>query len=678
MMARMLTALRTFALLGIGLLTLPLCALAQSSGKDVSNISLDELADTPVTSVTRKQESLSRTAAAVFVITQEDIRRSGLTSIPELLRMVPGLDVARMDANKWAVTARGFNERYADKMLIMIDGRTVLDPLSSGVNWDVQNVLIEDIDRIEVVRGPGASLWGANAVNGIVNVITKPASATQGALVVERGGTQEHESGAVRYGGSMGNHGSFRLFADYVNRGPFSDANGHKARDEGNFVHGGFRSDFSISKATGLTLQGDMYSGSERQSVTGLTTLTPAPGQPFIGTFVDRTALGGGNVLGNWHHSSSDRFDTTAQFYAEYDNRDQPGVLGEFRHTLDLEFQQHLLLDRHDLVWGGDYRFAADRTNGSLNLSFDPAARATNLFGGYVQDEFSLLPGTFEIILGAKLEHNSYSGLALQPNFRALWTPDAHKTIWAGISQASENSSRMDADIRTNDDAYVNSNGVLTLVSNLGTHQLPPENVTAYELGYRSRVKRWLTLDTATFFNQYSNRHTSEPGTPFLETSPAPAHRVLPSITASNISGKTEGLELSATVKPNPLWRFVAGYTFFEIHLHASPGSQDTETAPTSEGSTPHHQVQGRLELNLPRKFEFDTAAYYVGSLPGPQIPSYMRLDLRLGWHPKQPIEISAGGQNLLESHHFEFGSADLAVATQIGRSAYVKAVFRF
>ncbi len=670
--------LNSIVLLGLGVLTLSSGAYSQSSTPDVTALSLDELANTPVTSFTRKQETLSRTAAAVFVISQDDIRRSGATSIPEVLRIVPGLDVARMDANKWAVTARGFNERFADKMLIMIDGRTILDPLSSGVNWDVQNVLMEDIDRIEVIRGPGASLWGANAVNGIVNVITKSTNDTQGALIVERGGTQERESGAVRYGGQMGGRGSYRFFANYINRGPFEDAAGHRAEDEGNFFHGGFKSEVKISGATGLTVQGDMYNGGERQTVTGLTTLTPSPGQPLIVTFADKTALGGGNILGNWHHSSSDRFDTTAQFYAEYDDRKQPGVLNEFRHTLDFEFQQHLLLKRHDLVWGGDYRFANDRTAGTLNLSFDPAARATNLFGGYLQDEITLKPDTFGIILGAKLEHNSYSGLALQPNFRALWTPNAHRTIWAGISRASENSSRMDADIRTNDNAFVDSNGVLTLASTLGTHRLPPENVIAYELGYRTEIKHWLALDAATFFNRYTNRHTHEPTTAFFETSPAPEHLVLPTITEANITGHTEGLELSATVKPRPWWQFVAGYTFFEIRLHTAPTSQDTDTAASSQGSAPRHQVQGRLELNLPHKFEFDTAAYYVGSLQDPQVASYTRLDLRLGWHPKQPIEVSAGGQNLLDPRHFEFGSADFANVTQIGRSVYGKVVLRF
>lgn len=318
------------AVLVLNLLTS--CSLhisAQSATPDLGDLSLDSLANTEITSVSRKEEKLSQTAAAAYVITQEDIRRSGATSIPELLRMVPGMDVARIDANKWAVTSRGFNERFADKILVMIDGRTVLDPLSSGVNWDVQNVILEDVERIEVIRGPGASVWGANAVNGVVNVITKSAKDTQGLLVVEQAGSQEHEAGALRYGGRLGESGSYRMSAQYLNRGPFSDAAGHQAADMGNLVSGAFRADWKRSPATGFMVQGDVYSGNEQQSVTGLLTLNPVAGGAFSGTFIDKTRIGGGDILADWHHSSSDRLDTNVQMYVEHNGRSQPGVLDE-------------------------------------------------------------------------------------------------------------------------------------------------------------------------------------------------------------------------------------------------------------------------------------------------------------------------------------------------------------
>jgi iron complex outermembrane receptor protein len=652
--------------------------LAQKSRPDIGDITLDALANAEITSVSKKEEKLSQIAAAVFVITQEDIRRSGAANIPELLRMVPGLDVAQIDANKWAITARGFNERYADKLLVMIDGRTVLTPLSSGVNWDAQDTILDDIERIEVLRGPGASVWGANAVNGVINIITKKAKDTQGGLVTEGGGSQERESGAVRYGAAMGNRGFYRVFAKYVNRDAFTNSSGGKAADNGRVLRGGFRTDWTLSDRDDLTVQGDVYSGNEGQTVSGLLSLSPGTSGSFGGTFNDRTNISGGNVLGLWHHTSSAGLDTTVQLYGEKDDRSQSGVLGEFRHTVDVEFDQHFASGRHDLVWGGDYRYAADRTVGSLNISFDPASRSTNLFGVFFQDQFTLVPDRLRVTLGSKVEHNSYSGFALDPNFRLLWTPRLHYTAWLGISRASENSSRFDADIRTNDDAFVGANGVTTLVSNFGTHRLPPENVIAYEFGQRAQVRNWWTFDVATFYNHYTNRHTHEPGVPFFEDNPEPLHLVLPTVTTSNISGETHGIELSTTLKSTNIWKLSAGYTLFEIHLHAIPSSQDFSTARASEGSAPRHQFQVRLALNLPHKLEFDTAVYYVGSLPGPEIPRYTRLDARLGWRITKPLDISVGLQNLLDPRHFEFGSGDLVEATQVGRNAYGKVTWRF
>ena len=527
------------------LLCIPLCTgvFAQRTAPDISGISLETLSNTEITSASRKEEKLSQTAAAAFVITQEDIRRSGSTSIPELLRMVPGLDVAQIDANKWAVTSRGFNQRFADKVLVMIDGRAILTPLSSGVNWDIQDTILEDIDRIEVIRGPGASLWGANAVNGVINIITKNAKDTQGGLATAGGGSQEGETSEFRYGGTAGAGGSYRIFGKYINRDAFMDSSGHEAADSSHILRGGFRADWNLSPGDDLTVQGDLYSGNEGQTVPGLLTLTPPAGGSFTGIFNDRTNLSGGNVLGRWHHVSSDRFDTTVQMYGEKDNRNQIGVLGEYRRTLDFELEQHFAAGRHDLVWGGDYRYAVDNTFGSLNISFNPANRTTNLYGAFLQDEITLIPDRLRIMLGGKLEHNSYSGLAVQPNFRLLWTPQPRSAVWLGISGASENSSRFDADIRVNEDAFVDAKGVLTVVSSFGTNGLPPENVVAYEFGYRALFTEWWAFDLATFYNQYTNRHTHEPGTPFLENSFGVIHQVLPLFTESNLRGETHGLE---------------------------------------------------------------------------------------------------------------------------------------
>ncbi len=650
-----------------------LTAAQTASQIDVGELSIDTLANSQITSVSRKQERLFEAAAAVFVITQEDIRRSGVTSIPEALRMAPGIDVAQIDANKWAITARGFNERFADKLLVLIDGRAVYTPLSSGVYWDIQDLMLEDIERIEVIRGPGATLWGANAVNGVVNIITKKSSDTQGGLITATAGNQG-EMGGVRYGGKVGTLGTYRIFTKYMNRNEFTTASGDEAADNWDLVHAGFRTDLQVSQSDDLTVQGEIYKGNEGQTVQGLLSLSP----PASGGFNDRTNISGGNLLARWHRVSSTRLDTTAQGYVDVNDRSQLGVLGEFRHTVDLEFEQHFASGhRHDLIWGGDFRGTADRTVGSLNISFDPVERATNLYGAFLQDEISLLPARLKLILGSKLEHNFFSGFALQPNARLLWTVTPKNTVWSAISRASENSSRFDADIRVNNDAFVDGNGVINLESDFGTHHLPPENVVAYEVGERTQINKSLSLDLALFYNHYTNRHTHEPAAAFFEDTPAPLHLVLPAVTHSNISGETHGLELSGRWQVQNNWTLSSSYSFFEIHLHAT-NSLDTSTTVDSEGSSPRHEFQVRSNLNLPHHFEFDSAIYYVGQLIGPQIPAYTRVDARLGWKSGKAWELSVAAQNLLTPRHFEFGSGDLVEASQIGRSAYGKVTWRF
>jgi iron complex outermembrane receptor protein len=662
----------TFSLLFLFLAPM-LCA--QESQPDLSDISLDTLANTEITSVSRKAERLSQAAAPVFVISQEDIRRSGLSSIPELLRMVPGVTVAQIDANTWAITARGFNEYLADKLLVLIDGRTAFDPLSSGVYWDVQDTVLEDIERIEVIRGPGATLWGANAVNGVVNIITKKAKDTQGSLVTATGDSAKGGQAAIRYGGELGDRGYYRIFAKSVGQDSFTDALGNQAADNWSSLRAGFRTDWVLSPRDDLTVQGDLYKGNEGQTVQGLVSLSP----PFTGTFSDRTDMSGANLLGRWHRAVSDRFDTTVQVYFERANRDQIGILGELRHTIDLEFSQHLAVKRrHDLVWGADYRFATDSTAGSLNISFNPASRTTNLYGAFLQDEITLLPDRLSLAVGSKIEHNSFSGFAVQPNARLLWDVRPRYTIWLSVSRASESSSRFDADIRVNEGASSGPGGVTTLLSSFGTPDLPPENVVAYQLGQRVQARKWLSFDVATFYNHYTNRHTQEPGVAFFEDNPPPLHLVDPTLTASNISGETHGVESFAKVIVAKHWNLSAGYTLFEIHLHPSPASQDFTTAKESEGSSPRNAYQLRSELNLPHNLEFDTAVYYTGRLPGPQIPGYARVDTRLGWRRSERSEISIGGQNLLDPRHFEFGSVQFVNATQVGRNVYGKFTWLF
>jgi len=465
------------------LVSLTAIAQTQKPTPDLAETSLETLMNIEVTSASKKQEKLSQTAAAIYVITQEDIRRSGATSIPELLRMVPGSDVAHIDANKWAISARGLNEQFADKMLVLIDGRTVYTPLFSGVYWDVQDTLLEDIDRIEVIRGPGATLWGANAVNGVINIITKQAKDTQGSLLTSGGGNQERGFGAVRYGGKLGDRGHYRFFAKYFNRDAFARSSGDNAVDGWNILREGFRTDWKVTDQDSLTIQGDFYNGSAGVEVPGVASLSP----PTTGSLDDRTHLVGGNLLGRWHRAFSDRSDTTLQMY--YDRADRRDILlGEVRHTIDLDFGHHLAVgNRHDILWGLGYRFTGDQTTGSLTFSFNPSSRSDNLYSTFAQDEINLVPARLRLTLGTKLEHNNYSGLEIQPNIRLLWTPHPHHAIWAAVSRAVETPSREEANARINKAAFVRADGTTRLVSEFGNPGLPAEAVLANEFGYIAR-----------------------------------------------------------------------------------------------------------------------------------------------------------------------------------------------
>jgi iron complex outermembrane receptor protein len=654
--------------------TLTMAGKAQQSTPDLGTLSLDSLASIEITSVSRKEQTLNEAAGAIFVISREDIRRSGMSNIAELLRTVPGVDVAEIDANKWSVTARGFGERYPDKTLVLLDGRTLYSPLTSGVSWDVQETMLEDIERIEVIRGPGATLWGANAVNGVVNIITRTAKQTQGTLISGAGAIQDRNSGATRYGGKLGSTVDYRIYGKYFDRdGSPGPAGGH-APDGWHDLRTGFRADWKISPNTTTTVQGDLYRGRVGTTVPGLLSLSP----PLTGIFVDKAITTGGNVLGRWTRTS-DHLDTTIQAYFDLANRDESGVLAEFRHTYDLEvLERYHGGNRHEVIFGGDFRDHSDRTVGSLNISFEPESRSTQLYGAFFQDEIALLPNRLKLTLGSKIEHNFYSGVALQPEGRLVWIPTERSATWVAISRASENSSRTDSDVRTNDNVSLAADGTIVLASSFGTQHLAPENVLAYELGSRWQPGHKLAFDLASFYNHYTNRHTNEPGTPFFEDTPAPRHLVVPEYTASHISGETHGLELLARAHPAHIWELSASYTLFEIHLHQSAASLDFATAAGSEGSSPTQEFQVHSLLNLPRKLEFDSALFHVGQLAGPGIKAYTRLDLRLGWRPTRAFELSGGGRNLSQARHDEFGSGELVQAEPVGRSAYLKAYWRF
>lgn len=641
----------------------------------IADLDISQLMNTKVTSVSKKEQKMSQVAAAIFVIRQEDIRRSGATTIPDLLRMVPGLDVAQINANSWAISSRGFNHQFADKLLVLIDGRALYTPLFGGVYWDTQDVVLEDIERIEVIRGPGATVWGANAVNGVINIITKRAADTQGGLVTAAAGTQDLGSGTVQYGGKVGQTAAYRVFVKGFDDDHFPDLGGDDAHDGWRLLHGGFRADGNPSQKDSLTLQGDLYGGREGSEFGHIVSISPPVNQNVVGS----ADLAGGNILSRWHHEFSNRSDTTLQAYFDRFERAGPESR-EYRDTFDIDFQHHLALGtKHDFIWGGDYRHTSDHTVGTIDQAWLPANRALQLFSGFVQDEIVLKPNRAVVTVGTKLENNYFSGFDVAPSAKVTWTPMIRETLWAAVSRASRTPTRRNTDADINIAVFPAPDGTSAALLLQGNPHEKSEHENAYEAGYRAQVTGALSLDVALFFNTYSNLATTEPGTPFLSDDPSPTHLVIPLVWANKMHGTTQGIEVSANWQVSHKWILTPSYSLLQMHLRTDTDSQDTTTVPDTEGSSPRHQAQLRSHLDLPRGFAWETSAYFVERLPAQQVPSYARLDTGLSCHFGEKTTISLVGQNLLHDRHLESDDALTSLnPSQVKRSAYAKIVWRF
>jgi iron complex outermembrane receptor protein len=660
-----------------GLSSIPIRAAEISPNGDLTDLyqmSLQDLMNMEVTSASRREQKVSQVAAAIFVIGQDDIRRSGALSIPDLLRAVPGLEVSQINANTWAVSARGFNHQFSDKMLVLIDERAVYQPTSGGVYWDTQDVPLEDIERIEVIRGPGATVWGANAVNGVINIITKQAKDTQGTLVTGGGGTQDRAFGTVRYGGTLGPDASYRVFTKYLDRGSLPDLTGQESNDGWHLLHGGFRTDASVSHQDSLTLQGDIYSGREGAVIGHIASIATSDNQN-VQRFAD---LSGGNILARWTHSISSRFDTATQFYFDRYSRSGPESI-EVRNTIDFDNQQHLVLGtRQDLVWGAGYRHSADRIAGTIDQAYSPSARSLQLFSAFVQDEITLQPERVFLTVGTKLEHNDYTGFELEPSIRMAWTPDVRDTFWAAVSEAVRTPTRVDADGEFNIAAFPLPDGTPAVLTITGNPQQKSEHLLATELGYRVEASTRVSIDLSAFFNHYRNLRSLAPGVPFSTVDTVP-YVDIPLVFGNQLHGTTQGIEVSAHFKVTDRWTLSPGYALLLMHLRTDSGSQDTTSVANVEGSNPHHQAQLRSSVNLSRGFSWDTSVYFVDRLPAQQVPSYTRLDTRFSWRPVDRLELSLMGQNLLQSYHVESNDTGTSVnPTQVKRSAYAKASWQF
>jgi iron complex outermembrane receptor protein len=654
---------------------------AMSGADDFTKLSLEELMDVELTSAAKKSQKLSQTAAAAFVISGEDIRRSGVTSIPEALRMVPGIDVARINSTQWAVSARGFNSRFSNKLLVLMDGRTVYSPLFSGVFWDTQDTFIEDIDRIEVIRGPGASLWGANAVNGIINIITKHAKDTQGTAISADIGTEE-VSGGVRYGGKLDN-GDYRIYAKYVNRDESVNAEGNGTSDTLNTYRSGFRMD-KEGKSSGdkMTVQGDIYTGNSDQIVP-IPSMNTADYDSASHTYVRNQktdiSLDGFNILGRWEHPFSKNSSSVLQIYADHDRRNE--AAGEItQNNFDADFQHKFAAgSQTEIIWGLGYRLYWDELPVNPWLSFEPDSKSTHLYSAFIQLERVLIPDRLRATLGAKLEHNSYTGFEFQPNVRILWTPAKEHSVWAAVSRAVRTPSRYQDDVRflaavtpTDPRLMAAAPFPMTAMYYLGNQETGSEDLIAMELGYRLQSTDRFSVDIATFYNFYKNLNFSGIDMPY----PVPPFWEVDLHSGNALSANTYGTEISALWQVSDLLKLSGAYTLFRTDFEKGSSIQN---ALAEEDDDPAHQVSVRASVNLPKNIELDLWFRYTDDIFKHTVKAYSTIDIRLGWKPLKNIEISIVGRNLTDSYHPEFiNSFYKSIDSEIQREIYGKIVWRF
>ena len=661
---------RTGFILAVAALAAPFVHAQGSGAPALAGASLEDLMKIDVTSVSKKEESLARTAAAVFVINQEDIRRSGATNIPDLLRMAPGVEVAQVNANEWAITIRGFNDSMtSDKVLVLIDGRTAYVDLTSGVNWDQIDVPLEDIERIEVIRGPGGTIWGANAVNGVINIITKSAADTKGAVVSGGGGSHEVAQGLAQYGGDAGSSGAFRVFGKYFDTAGSPLPGGATAADAWHTLHGGFRSDWGLSTHDTLSVQGDFISGSGGTPAEAVTTYVPVL-SPGNAPLTNRS----GDVLAKWDHTLAGGSTTSFQVYDSIMDRNQRGVR-EFDNVIDAQFEHHIAVgSRQDIVWGLDYRFSRDslRPTTSAAAQINLATQSVNLFSVFVQDEVQVAKSVF-LTLGSKLEHNAYTGFELEPSAQLLWAMNARQSVWASASQAVREPNAVENYVSyTLGYVPVPGVGEATLVLQ-GNPTLKPEQMTGYQTGYRAQLNPRLSLDATTFLNFYRNLVSNEQGTPYV----AYGQLTIPEEYRNLARASDYGFEVFTNWQATHRWKISPGYSAMRLFVARDQGGTDT-TITDTPGDSPKQQFEIRSMLNLRKNFEWDGSLKYVAALSSQAVPAYVRVDTRVGWRLGEFVEFSVTGQNLTSRPHFEFlDDTGLFGPGEVDRSVFAKLTWR-
>lgn len=633
----------------------------------LKQLSLEQLSQIDVTTPAKTPQSVFQSPTAIYVITSDAIRRAGATSIPEALRLAPGVEVARIDSVKWSIGIRGFGTRLNRSVLVLMDGRTVYTPLFDGTYWEVQNTNMDDIDRIEVIRGPGATIWGPNAVDGVINIITKDSKDTQGVLASAGGGNEELGFANVRYGGGNDSDFHYRVYGMAFTRSPEYHSD-HDNFDAWRNVQAGFRMDWNEQTGDAFTLQGDAYDelAGERVEATSYT----APYQQYVNGY---EYLSGGNILGRWKRSMGDGNDVQIQMFYDRTTRGEPN-LGEIRNTFDVDYvQRHRLGARNEITWGLGVRSSlAHEIEVVSGLSFSPPFRNDMLYSGYLQDDITLIEKFLTLELGSKLLKTNYTGFEAQPSARVLWTPTANQSVWTAFTHAVRTPSDSEEDFYLLGNTGLTVNGLTFLARFNANNDFRPEQMNGYELGYRRLLGTKFYIDLAGFYNRYHDLFDEEFAGPiFLEDSPEPPHYLLPARFGNGLMGYTKGVEVAPQWSPAKFWRLTGSYSFLHMNIGRAPGSGDVGSFPEINGSSPQHQVTLQSDFDLSKTVQLDLGYRYVSGLPYFNISGYSTGNARLAWRFTPRMEISMVGENLLQPYHFEYGGEPGSPLVGIKRSAY-------
>ncbi len=657
-------------ILSIGLMALILPAAAWGQG-GLADASLEQLLNTNVTSVSKKEQKLARTAAAVFVISQDDIRRSGAASLPDVLRMVPGVEVAQIDANAWAVSIRGFNNRYSTKLLVLVDGRSVYTPSFSGVYWDQVDLPLEDIERIEVIRGPGATVWGANAMNGVINIITKSSKVTKGGLAEVTAGTGIEPVSMVQYGDSIGSTGSYRAFTKYSRFTNSTLLDGSAAADGWSRIDGGFRTDWALTPRDSVTVQGDLFSNQG-----GQTRYHWFESVPFDQPFAQSIDAAGGNLVAGWNHTSAGGSETSVRGYFDTYRRNDLGTT-ELMKTLDVDFQNHFSAgESQDIVWGAGFRTVRSGAVAGYPIGISPPLETDQLYSAFFQDEIALNPNVW-LTLGSKVEHNHYTGFEYEPSVRVAWTPTDRHTIWAAASRAIRQPSRGETGVSLELAEIPLDPNTLLITRLYGNPHFQSEELRDVEIGYRAQWTARISFDVDAFLSFYRHLQTLEVQPEVVNAALFPVRIEIPIIYGNLGRATNYGGEASLSWAASSRWRIAPGYSWLHENPSLEPGSTDQLSRDLLMDS-PRQTFQVRSAVNPGHRLEWTQTLYWTAHLVDGTIPNHARLDTRLAWKPVEKIEISLVGQNLLRPRFLEFSDTAQIAASQVERSVFGKITWAF